>query len=156
MLRFLGAVPSDFGPLSVSGKALRENGRDFAALTGAAEFYQQQRLPQVVERLYALALNSGRGSVPVQTWRQAVIARGLNLMAGLNNAQAAADVFQAELGAGPEDAGSDALLLGIVNARLQQGKRTEAAAAVRTLEQKHAGSPYTKRARQLLDGKAGS
>jgi hypothetical protein len=89
----------------------------------------------------------------LQTWRQAVIARGLNLLAGLNNAEAAAAVFQQEWTAGPGDAGSDALLLGVVNARLQQGKRSEAAAAVRTLEEKHPGSPYTVRARQVLDAK---
>jgi hypothetical protein len=153
VLRFLGAVPSDFSPMAATGSALRANGNDFAALTAAAAFYQEQRLPQVVERLYSVALNTSRSSVPLQTWRQAVIARGLNLLAGLNNAEAAAAVFQQEWAAGPGDAGSDALLLGLVNARLQQGKRSEAAAAVRTLEEKHPGSPYTARARQVLDAK---
>jgi hypothetical protein len=157
MLRFLGAVPADFGPLATSGKALQAKGTDFAALAGAAAFYQERRLPQVVERLYALALNTSRSAVPLQTWRQAVIARGLNLLAGLDDPEAAAGVFMAEWTAGPNEAGSDALLLGVVNARLQQGKRSEAEAAVRTLEQKHPGSPYTTRARELLDGKpAGS
>lgn len=153
VLRLLGAVPSDFSPMAAIGTALRANGSDFAALTGAAAFYQEQRLPQVAERLYSLALNGSRSAVPVQSWRQAVIARGLNLLAGLNNAEAAAGVFQQEYAAGPGDAGSDALLLGIVNARLQQGKRSEAAAAVKTLETKHPGSPYTVRARQVLDAK---
>lgn len=153
MLRFLGAVPADFTGLATSGKALRANGTDFGALTGVAAFYQEQRLPQVVERLYSLALNTSRSSVPLQTWRQAVIGRGLNLLAGLNNPEAAAGVFLQELAAGPSDAGSDALLLGVVNARLQQGKRSEAESAVRTLEQKHPGSPYTARARQVLDAK---
>lgn len=153
VLRLLGAVPSDFSSMAASGAALRANGNDFAALTAAAAFYQEQRLPQVVERLYQVALNGSRSAVPLQAWRQAVIARGLNLLAGLNNAEAAAGVFQQEWAAGPADAGSDALLLGLVNARLQQGKRTEAAAAVRTLEEKHAGSPYTTRARQVLDAK---
>jgi hypothetical protein len=153
MLRFLGAVPNDFAPLATSAQVLKQNGADFGALTSAAAFYQERGLPQVVERLYSLALNTPRSSVPVQTWRQAVIARGLNLLAGLNNPEAAAGVFQQEWAAGPGDAGSDALLLGVVNARLQQGKRSEAAAAVKTLEQKHPGSPYTKRARQVLDTK---
>jgi hypothetical protein len=153
VLRLLGAVPSDFAPLAPAGAALRANGHDFGALTSAAAFYQEHRLPQVVERLYSQALNGSRSAVPLQTWRQAVIARGLNLLAGLDNAEAAAGVFQQEWAAGPGDAGSDALLLGLVNARLQQGKRSEAAAAVRTLEQKHPGSPYTARARQVLDAK---
>ena len=153
MLRLLGAVPADFTALAPSGTALKADGSDFAALTGAAAFYQEQGLPQVVERLYSIALNGSRASVPLQAWRQAVIARGLNLMAGLKNAEAAAGVFQQEWAAGPGDAGSDALLLGLVNARLQQGRRSEAEAAVRTLEQKHPGSPYTVRARQVLEGK---
>ena len=56
----------------------------------------------------------------------------------------------AEWTAGPADPGSDALLLGLVNARLTQGKRKEAEAAVKRLEEKFAGSPYTARARQNL------
>ena len=92
VLRLMGAVPTDFAALAQSGPALRANGSDFAALTAVAAFYQEQRLPQVVERLYSLALNGPRSSVPLQTWRQAVIARGLNLLAGLNNAEAAAAV----------------------------------------------------------------
>jgi hypothetical protein len=156
VLRFLGAVPADFAALAASGKALQANREDFGALTGAAAFYQEQGLPQVVERLYGLALNRSRSTVPLQTWRQAVIARGLNLMASLGNPDAAANVFMAEWTAGPNDAGSDALLLGVVNARLQQGRRAEAEKAVKTLEQGHPGSPYTKRARQLLDAKPGS
>jgi hypothetical protein len=152
MLRLLGAVPTDFAALAPSGIALKADGNDFAALTGAADFYQEHGLPQVVERLYSIALNGSRSAVPLQPWRQAVIARGLNLLAGLKNAEAAAGVFQQEWAAGPGDAGSDALLLGLVNARLQQGKRAEAEAAVRTLEQKHPGSPYTARARAVLDG----
>ncbi len=153
MLRLLGVVPTDFAALAPSGTALKANGNDFGALTGAAAFYQEQGLPQVVERLYSIALGGSRSAVPLQAWRQAVIARGLNLLAGLNNAEAAAGVFQQEWAAGPGDAGSDALLLGLVNARLQQGKRAEAEAAVRTLEQKHPGSPYAARARQVLDAR---
>jgi hypothetical protein len=156
MLHLLGAVPSDFSGLARSGKTLQANPVDFGALTGAATFYQG-RLPQVVERLYALAFNTPRSAVPVQTWRQEVIARGLNLLTGLNDPGAAANVFMSEWKAGPADAGSDALLLGVVNARLTQGKRAEAEAAVRILEEKHPGSPYAVRARQNLNGKpAGS
>ena len=153
VLRFLGAVPADFGRLAPSGKALGANGSDFAALAGAAAFYQEERLPQVVERYYSLALNTSRSAVPLAAWRQAVIGRGLNLLAGLNDPEAAAGVFMGEYSAGPDEAGSDALLLGVVNARLQQGRRSAAEAAVRTLEQKHSGSPYTQRARQLLNAK---
>lgn len=152
-LRLLRAVPEDFRGLAVAGKALRANGQDFKALTAAAAFYQEARLPQVVEHFYALALNTPRTGVPLDTWRQAVIARGLNLMAGMGNAGSAASAFEAELSAGPDEAGSDALLLGLVNARLQQGKRPEAEAASRKLQEKYAGSPYAERARQLLSAK---
>ena len=67
--------------------------------------------------------------MPLAAWRQAVIGRGLNLLAGLNDPEAAAGVFMGEYSAGPDEAGSDALLLGVVNARLQQGRRSAAEAA---------------------------
>jgi hypothetical protein len=152
-LRLLRAIPEDFKGLAAAGKVLQANGRDFQALTAAAAFYQEARLPQVVEHFYGLALATPRGGVPLEAWRQAVIGRGLNLMAGMGNAGGAASVFEAELAAGPDQAGCDALLLGLVNARLQQGKRPEAEAASRRLQEKHAGSPYAERARQLLAAK---
>ncbi len=86
----------------------------------------------------------------VATRRQAVISRGLNLMARLGRAEEAAGLFEKELAAAPEGPGSDALLLGLVNARLTQGKRKEAEAAVKQMEARFAGSPYTARAKQNL------
>jgi hypothetical protein len=151
MLRLLGAVPADFSALAAAAKVLRERGTDFEALVAAAEFYTKERLPQVVERYYGLALNAARGAVARERWRQAVIARGLNLLVGLNNPGAAAGVFEAEAAAGPDEPGTDALLLGVVNARLQQGKRKEAEAAVRDLEKRFPKSAYAQRARQNLD-----
>jgi TolA-binding protein len=101
--------------------------------------------------MYALALATPRDAVPVDNWRKAVIARGVNLLLSLGNPGTAASVFEAEVVAAPDASGTDALLLGVVNARLQQGNRKEAEAAVRTLEKKYPKSPYAERARQNLD-----
>ena len=151
VLRLLGAVPAELGTLGPAAKALRARPADFAALVAVAEFYQAARLPQVVERLYGLALNTPRSATAIDAWRRAVIARGLNLLVGLANPNAAAGVFDAEAASAPDDAGTDALLLGSVNARLQQGKRKEAEATVRELERRFPKSAYTLRARQNLD-----
>jgi len=152
-VHLLEAIPRDFTRLAAAARALRANGADFRALIAAAAFYQEEHLPQVVEHYYGLALATPRAAVPLETWREAVVARGLNMLAGLKDAGGAAGVFEAELSAGPDQPGADMLLLGVVNARLQQGKRAEAQAAVRVLEQKHPGSPYTERARQNLDAR---
>ncbi|HZJ71856.1 MAG TPA: hypothetical protein VFF36_13065, partial [Planctomycetota bacterium] len=153
MLLLLGALPADFSRLAPAAKALRANGADFRALAAAAAFYEEARLPQAAERYYGLALGTPRAGTPLEAWRQAVVARGLNLLAGMKDAAAAASVFEAELAAGPDQPGADMLLLGVVNARLQQGKRAQAEAAVHTLEQKFPRSPYTARARQNLDAR---
>lgn len=152
-LVLLGAIPADFSRLAPAARALRANGTDFRALTAAAAFYEEARLPQAAERYYGLALGTPRAAAPLEAWRQAVVARGLNLLAGMKDATAAASVFEAELAAGPDEPGADMLLLGVVNARLQQGKRAQAEAAVHTLEQKFPRSPYTARARQNLDAR---
>ncbi len=151
MVRLLAAIPADLRPLAPAARALHARPADFAALVAMAEFYQAARLPQVVERLYGLALNTPRSATPIDAWRRAVIARGLNLLVGLANPGAAAGLFDAESSAGPDDPGTDALLLGSVNARLQQGKRKEAEVGVRDLERRFPKSPYALRARQNLD-----
>jgi hypothetical protein len=149
--RLLSAMPDDFSGLQAAGQALRANPADFTALTGAAAFYERARLPQVVERLYVLALNTPRTATPVDAWRKAVVGRGVNLIMGLANPGAAASLFEEEIAASPDAQGTDALWLGVVNARLQQGKRKEAEAAVKTLEQRYPKSPYAQRARQNLE-----
>ena len=149
MARILGAVPRDFTPLATAGRILKANPTDFGALVSAAQFYDGAALPQVSERLYAAAL-AAPGATDVATRRQAVISRGLNLMARLNRAGEAAELFEKELAAAPEGPGSDALLLGLVNARLSEGKRKEAEAAVKRMESRFANSPYTARAKQNL------
>jgi Tetratricopeptide repeat len=149
MIRILEAVPRDFTPLAPAGQTLKANPTDFGGLVSAARFYEGAALPQVSDRLYAAAL-AAPGTTDVAARRQAVISRGLILMARLNRADEAAGLFEKELAASPEGPGSDALLLGLVNARLTQGKRKEAEAAVKRLEEKFAGSPYTARARQNL------
>ena len=149
MARILGAVPRDFAPLAAAGQTLKANPTDFGALVSAARFYDEAALPQVSDRLYAAAL-AAPGATDVAARRQAVLSRGLNLMARLNRAEEAAGLFEKELAAAPDAPGSDALLLGLVNARLTQGKRKEAEAAVKRMESRFAGSPYTARAKQNL------
>jgi hypothetical protein len=149
MARILGAVPRDFAPLATAGRTLKTNPTDFGALVSAARFYEEASLPQVSDRLYAAAL-AAPGATDVAARRQAVISRGLNLMARLSRAEEAAGLFEKELAAAPEGPGSDALLLGLVNARLTQGKRKEAEAAVKQMESRFAGSPYTARAKENL------
>ena len=149
MARILGAVPRDFAPLAAAGQTLKANPTDFGALVSAARFYDEAALPQVSDRLYAAAL-AAPGATDVAARRQAVLSRGLNLMARLNRAEEAAGLFEKELAAAPDAPGSDALLLGLVNARLTQGKRKEAEAAVKQMESRFAGSPYTARAKENL------
>jgi hypothetical protein len=149
MARILGAVPRDFAPLAAAGQTLKANPTDFGALVSAARFYEEASLPQVSDRLYAAAL-AGPGGTDVAARRQVVISRGLILMARLNRAEDAAGLFEKELAAAPDGPGSDALLLGLVNARLSAGKRKEAEAVVKRMESRFAGSPYTARARQNL------
>jgi len=149
--RILRAVPGDFAALAPAGRVLRGNPTDFGALFAAGRFYEDASLPQVSERLYATALASP-GSVDLTARREAVIARGLNLLAHLAQPAEAATVFEKELAASPEGPGSDALLLGLVNAHLQGGRRKEAEAALKSLEKGWPGSPYAARARQNLEG----
>lgn len=152
VLKMLGAVPADFARLATAAKDLRARPGDFTALVAVAEFYEAARLPQVVERLYGLALNSPRSATPVDVRRRVVIARGLNLLVGLSDPAGAAGAFDAEAAAAPDAPGTDALMLGSVNARLQAGKRKEAEGKIREMEQRFPKSPYTLRARQNLDG----
>ena len=149
MARILGAVPRDFAPLAPAGQTLKANPTDFGALVSAARFYEEASLPQVSDRLYAAAL-SAPGGTDVAARRQVVISRGLILMARLKRAEDAASLFEKELAAAPDGPGSDALFLGLVNARLSAGKRKEAEAAVKRMESLFAGSPYTARAKQNL------
>jgi hypothetical protein len=149
MARILEAVPRDFAGLANAGRTLKSNGTDFGALVSAAQFYEAAGLPQVSERLYASALNTP-GSSDVVARRQAVISRGLNLMARLHRGEEAAALFEKEIAAAPDGPGSDALWLGLVNARLTQGKRKEAEAAVKQMESRFATSPYTARAKENL------
>jgi hypothetical protein len=151
MARVLQAIPRDFAGLATAGRVLKENPADFGALVSAAQFYDAAGLPQVTEHFYAAALGSP-GTTDVVARRQAVIGRGLNLMARLNRGDEAADLFEKEIAAAPEGPGTDALMLGLVNARLMQGRRKEAEAEAKALEQRYARSPYTARAKQLLSG----
>ena len=151
MARILDAVPRDFAALAAAGQTLKANPTDFGALVSAARFYEWASLPQVSDRLYAAAL-AAPGTTDVAARRQAVISRGLVLMARLNRADEAAGLFEKELAAAPDGPGSDALLLGLVNARLTQGKRKEAEAAIKQMESRFAASPYTARAKENLAG----
>jgi hypothetical protein len=149
MIRILEAVPRDYADLAAAGRTLKGNPTDFGALVAAARFYEGTGLPQVSERLYAQALGAP-GTADIVARRQAVVSRGLNLMTRLNQPGEAAGLFEKELAAEPDGPGSDALLLGLVNARLVQGQRREAEAAVKQMEQRYPASPYTARAKQNL------
>jgi hypothetical protein len=149
MARILEAVPRDFAPLATAGQTLKVNPTDFGALVSAARFYEEASLPQVSDRLYAAAL-AAPGGTDVAARRQAVISRGLLLMARLRRAPEAAALFEKELAGAPDGPGSDALMLGLVNARLSEGKRKEAEAVIKQMEVRFASSPYTARAKQNL------
>src|SRR5436305_1123037 len=81
---------------AAAGRNLKANGTDFGALVSAAQFYDASGLPQVTERLYAAALASP-GASDVAARRQAVIARGLNLIGRMNRAEEAAALFEKEI-----------------------------------------------------------
>jgi hypothetical protein len=146
-LRVLQAVPADFGALAPFGRALRAAPRDHRALMGAAAFYEEAGLRQVSERLYELA---SLAAPDVTSRRQAVIARGLNLIL-MGRAGDAAKVFEKALTEAPQGPGSDALLLGVVNAHLTANKRKDAQTAYTRLARTFPDSPYTKRAKENLD-----
>jgi hypothetical protein len=149
MARVLQAIPRDFSGLAIAGRVLKDNPTDFGALVAAAQFYDAAGLAQVTERLYESAL-AAPGASDVAARRQAVIARGLNLMARLNRAGDAAVLFEKEIAAAPDGPGTDALMLGLVNARLSQGHHAEAEVTAKQMQQRFAGSPYTARAKQLV------
>jgi hypothetical protein len=149
--RILNAVPKDFSALAPSARALRQDGSDPKALLGAAGYYESQGLRQVSERLYDKAASAPTVSADPVARRQVVIARGLNLLL-MGRDKDAAGAFQKELDKDPTGAGSDALLLGLVNAHLQGGRRREAETAVKALEKSFPESRYTARARENLAG----
>jgi hypothetical protein len=151
MTRILQAIPSDFGALAPYGEALKKSGDDVAALMGAAQYYQANRLPQVSERLYEKAAGTAAASTDLATRRQLAIARGLNLLL-MGKDKDAAGIFEKALAGGHDAPGSDALLLGLVNAHLSGGRRKEAEAALKELEKAWPGSAYAKRARENFDG----
>jgi len=82
--------------------------------------------------------------------RELVIARGLNLLM-MGRGPDAARVFERGLVDAPRAPGSDALLLGLVNAHLAGGKRKDAEAAYARLAREFPDSPYTARARQNVE-----
>jgi hypothetical protein len=151
MTRILQAIPGDFAALAPHGQALKKNGDDLAALMGAAQYYQANRLPQVSERLYEKAAGTGAAGADRATRRQVAIARGLNLLL-MGRDKDAAGTFAKALDGERTAAGSDALLLGLVNAHLSGGRRKEAEAALHELEKGWPGSAYAKRARENFEG----
>lgn len=146
MTRLLRAIPQDFKPLAPFGRALQKDANDLQALMGAAGYYQANRLPQVSERLYEKAAATAAAAADITARRQVAIARGLNLLL-MGKDKEAAGTFEKALGEARGGPGSDALLLGLVNAQLQAGRRKEAEAALKELEKGWPGSAYAKRAR---------
>jgi len=148
--RILQAVPTDFTALTPAGRALRARPDDLAALVGVASFYEGAGLRQVSERLYEQALAGPSAGGDPAARRQAAMARGLNLLL-MGRGPDAARVFDRALAEGTDQAGSDALLLGLVNAHLTAGKRKDAAAAYQRMAKQFPDSPYTRKAKENLD-----
>jgi len=147
--RILHAVPSDFAPLTAAGRALHERADDPRALVDAAAFYESAGLRQVSDRLYEKALAASARS-EIGARRQVIIARGLNLLM-MGRGPDAARVFERGIADAPEGQGSDALLLGLLNAHLTAGKRKDAEAAYARLARQFPDSPYTRRAKENLE-----
>jgi hypothetical protein len=147
--RILQAVPADFASLARAGRALRERADDPGALVDAAAFFESAGLRQVSERLYEKAL-AGPTPSDLGERRQVIIARGLNLLM-MGRGPDAARVFEKGIADAPEGQGSDALLLGLLNAHLTAGKRKDAEATYARLARQFPESPYTKRAKENLE-----
>ena len=151
MVRVLEALPTDFAGLTPHGKALQKDARDLRALMGAAAFYEGVGLRQVSERLYDQAAHAPSGTGDPAVRREAAIARGLNLLF-MKRAAEAAKVFEAAVAEAPQATGTDILLLGLVNAHLTLGKKRDAEQVYARLSRDFADSPYTRKARQNIDG----
>jgi tetratricopeptide (TPR) repeat protein len=145
----LDAMPQDFAPLEKAGLALQKEDRDAPALVEAARFWEGVGLRQTSERLYDLALATGYWKDDPKARREVVVARGVNLMRMQRNKDAA-KLFEDALGEDPAGAGSDALLYGLLAARLQDGNRKAAQSAHQELQRRFPASPYTQRAGQVL------
>jgi len=149
VVKALGAMPEDFASLEPHARVLQEDPADAAALVGAARFWEGVGLRQVTERLYDLALATGHWKDDPKGRREVVVARGVNLMRMQRNKDAA-KLFEDALGEDPAGAGSDALLYGLLAARLQDGNLKAARAAYQDLQQRFPSSAYTQRAGQVL------
>jgi tetratricopeptide (TPR) repeat protein len=145
----LGAMPEDFAALEQHARALQEDPSDAAALVGAARFWEGVGLRQVSERLYDLALATSHWREDRKGRREVIVARGVNLMRMQRNKDAA-KLFEDALGEDPAGSGSDALLYGLLAARLQDGNHKAARAAYQDLQQRFPSSAYTQRAGQVL------
>jgi tetratricopeptide (TPR) repeat protein len=150
MTRLLQAIPSDFQALEPFARALQRDPADVQALMGAAAYYQGERLLQVSERLYDKAARTPKAGADITVRRQVAIARGLNLLL-MGRDKDAAGTFEKALEENPSGPGSDALLLGLVNAHLQGRHPREAESALKTLEKGWPGSAYAARARQNFE-----
>jgi tetratricopeptide (TPR) repeat protein len=149
VVKALGAVPADFAPLTASALALQKDPRDATALVAAARFYEAAGLRQVSERLYDVALATDHWDADLRGRRQVVVARCVNLMQMGRNDEAAG-LFDRALQDAPEGPDSDALLYGLMAARLQAGKRPEAQGAYEELLRRFPDSRYVGRAAQVL------
>jgi hypothetical protein len=149
VVKALGAMPESFAPLEKAGLALQKDERDATALVEAARFWEGVGLRQTSERMYDLALATGHWKDDPKGQREVVVARGVNLMRMQRNKDAA-KLFEDALGEDPAGSGSDALLYGLLAARLQDGNHKAARAAYQDLQQRFPSSAYTQRAGQVL------
>jgi len=148
--RIMKAIPRDFSALERWGPILAREGDSVAALTGAARFYQGVDLGVVSERYYSRALALPALAGDTRQRRAVVIARGVNFL----KVQRPGDAFKSledELAKDPAGPGSDLLLLGMVMAQLQSGKRADAERTYKVLLERYPSSPATARAGEHIN-----
>jgi hypothetical protein len=152
VVRVLRAIPTEFSGLRESAAAL-QRGPTASALAGAAAFYEAAGLPDIADLYYERALLPPLAPTEAGARQSLVLARGLSLLRGRRPAEAVT-VFAGEAAKTPDGPSSDAVLLGLLLAQLQSGKRGDAERTLGELERRFPGSAYTEKGRQHLRGAA--
>jgi hypothetical protein len=148
-LRIVEAIPYDFAPARPAAEALARDPEDVKARFALGRFYESTGLREIAEKYYEKALlkPAARES---RLRRDITVARGLNLLK-VSRPAPAGKLFEEELAAWPDAPDNDVVMLGVVLARLQEGRSKEARATVDDMMKRYPRSPYTQRAQQALD-----
>jgi hypothetical protein len=148
-LRILEAIPRDFTRARPAAEALARDPDDAKARFALAGFYESTGLREIAEKYYEKALLKPAAREP-RLRRDITLARGLNLLK-LKQPGPAGRLFEEELAAWSDAPDNDVVLLGMVLARLQEGRSKEARATVEDMKKRFPQSPYTQRAQQAVD-----